>query len=293
MIPFTYYSERFLNCLAIEKNYSPHTILNYKIDLTEFDNFLTSLGGKDIKDIDYFVLRKFLGVLSEKNFNKRSLSRKISTLKSFFKFMMREGEIKSNPALSLIYPRMDKNLPKFLTEEDVVKILNVPGDSGVWSVRDKAILETFYSTGMRVAELVSLKKENVDLISGFAKVRGKGRKERLVPLGEPAVMILKKFFDLRTDSNQSVFINQRGGSLTDRGVRDIVERYIRKSALMFKVSPHVFRHSFATHLLNRGADLRCVQELLGHSSIATTQVYTHLTIDTLKAVYEKAHPRAS
>jgi len=207
--------------------------------------------------------------------------------------MMREGEVKSNPAVSLIYPRMDKNLPKFLTEAEVMKILNVPTDSGIWSMRDKAILEMFYSTGMRVAELVTLKKENVDIISGFAKVKGKGRKERLVPLGEPAIQSLKRFLDMRTDRNQSIFINQKGGTLTDRGVRDIVERYIRKSALNLKVSPHVFRHSFATHLLNRGADLRSVQELLGHSSIATTQVYTHLTIDTLKAVYDKAHPRAS
>jgi len=293
MIPFAYYSDRFLNYLVIEKNYSPLTIINYKVDLTEFGQFLITAGGKDIKDIDYFLLRKFLGVLSGKNFNKRTLSRKISTLKSFFKFMMREGEVKSNPAVSLIYPRMDKNLPKFLTEAEVMKILNVPTDSGIWSMRDKAILEMFYSTGMRVAELVTLKKENVDIISGFAKVKGKGRKERLVPLGEPAIQSLKRFLDMRTDRNQSIFINQKGGTLTDRGVRDIVERYIRKSALNLKVSPHVFRHSFATHLLNRGADLRSVQELLGHSSIATTQVYTHLTIDTLKAVYDKAHPRAS
>ena len=293
MIPFTYYSERFLNYLAIEKNYSPYTIVNYRIDLTEFDRFLTSQGGRDIKDIDYFVLRKFLGVLSEKNFNKRTLSRKISTLKSFFKFLMRESEVKSNPAVSLIYPRMDKNLPKYLTEEDVNRILSAHVGEGIWGLRDKAILEIFYSTGIRVAELVSLKKENVDLISGFIKVRGKGRKERLAPLGEPAIIALKKFLDLRTDANQSIFTNQRGGSLTDRGVRDIIERYIRKSALALKVSPHTFRHSFATHLLNHGADLRSVQELLGHSSIATTQVYTHLTLDTLKAVYDKAHPRAS
>jgi len=293
MIPFHYYSDRFLNYLTIEKNYSRHTILNYSIDLKEFGVFLGPTGVKDVKDIDYFLLRKFLGVLTGRNLNKRTLARKISTLKSFFKFLMREGEVASNPAASLIYPRMDKNLPKFLTEEEVVRMLDFSRGQDIWARRDKAILEMLYSTGIRVMELVGLRRENVDMISGFAKVRGKGRKERLVPLGEPALLALKDYMDLRTDKNQALLINQRGGALTDRGVRDILDRYIGKSALALKVSPHTFRHSFATHLLNRGADLRSVQELLGHSSIATTQIYTHLTIDTLKAVYDKAHPRAA
>lgn len=292
MIPFSYYSERFLNYLAIEKNYSPHTLTNYKIDLDDFTAFLDSQGNKDIKDIDYFILRKFLSVLSEKKLNKRSLSRKISTLKSFFKFLMREGEIKVNPASSLIYPRLDKKLPKFLTENEVKKVLEIPTGNDTMSLRDKAILEFLYSTGARVSEMVSLKKGDIDLISGIAKVKGKGRKERLLPLGEPAILVIKKYLDSRGDKNSSLFINKKSGSLTDRGVRNILNRYIKKAAMSLKVSPHIFRHSFATHLLNRGADLRSVQELLGHSSISTTQVYTHLTIDTLKKVYEKSHPRA-
>ncbi len=293
MVPFSYYSERFLNYLSIEKNYSPHTTINYRFDLNEFAAFLTAHGPADINQIDYFVLRKFLGILSERKLSKRTLARKISTLKSFFKFMLREGEVKNNPAASLIYPRRDKLLPKFLTENDVTRILEAPGESDIWGLRDKAILEMLYSTGVRVAELVGLRKEHVDIFSGFAKVRGKGRKERLVPLGEPAVNMLKRYLDQRTDNNQALFINQRGATLTDRGVRDIIERYIKRSALALSVSPHIFRHSFATHLLNHGADLRSVQELLGHASIATTQVYTHLTIDALRAVYEKAHPRAA
>ena len=292
MISFSHYIDRFLNYLNIEKNYSSHTINNYAADLREFGAFLESRGGKDIKRIDYFLLRKFLSVLSERKLNKRTLSRKISTMKSFFKFMLRESLIKSNPASSLIYPRLDKPLPNFLTEKEIGSMLKLPKGGELLVLRDKAILEFLYSTGARVSEMVLLKKENVDFISGIAKVRGKGRKERLLPLGEPAINSLKKYVDKRSDSNPSLFVNKRLGTLTDRGVRDIIYKYVKKAAIVSKVSPHTFRHSFATHLLDRGADLRSVQELLGHSSIATTQVYTHLTIDSLKSVYQKAHPRA-
>lgn len=292
MFPFSYYIEKFLNYITVEKNYSAHTHTNYKIDLREFHGFLQAQGGKDIKTIDYFLLRKFLRVLSEKNFKKRSLSRKISTLKSFFKFMVKEGEIKNNPAASLIYPRMEKALPKFLTEIDMKRILDFPHKNDLSGLRDKAILEFLYSTGARISELISLKKENIDLISGIVKVKGKGKKERLLPLGEPAIVSLKAYFDKRTDNNPSFILNKNSKSLTDRGVRNILNRHIKRTALLLKISPHIFRHSFATHLLNRGADLRSIQELLGHSSIATTQIYTHLTIDSLKHVYDKAHPRA-
>ena len=292
MIPFSHYIDKFVNYLTVEKNYSTHTINNYAADLREFGDFLESRGGKDIKRIDYFLLRKFLSVLSEKNLNKRTLSRKISTLKSFFKFMLRESLIKNNPASSLIYPRLDKPLPKFLTEKEVRSILRLPKGGELSSLRDRAILEFLYSTGARVSEMVSLKKENVDFIGGIAKVKGKGRKERLLPLGEPALNSLKKYLDKRSDSNPSLFINKRGGTLTDRGTRNVIYKYMRQATITLEVSPHTFRHSFATHLLDRGADLRSVQELLGHSSIATTQVYTHLTIDSLKSVYQKAHPRA-
>lgn len=292
MIPLSYYTDRFLNYITIEKNYSSHTAVNYRTDLGEFENFLNSLGGKDIKNIDYFLLRKFIGALNEKGLSKRSLSRKISTLKSFFKFIQREGKIESNPAVSLIYPRLDKPLPKFLTEKETKTILSLPEGQSLTSLRDRAILEFLYSTGARVSEMVSLKREELDLISGAVKVKGKGRKERLLVLGEPAVISLKEYLDKRKDENRALFVNKRGGTLTDRGVRVIICKYIKKAAIPLKVSPHTFRHSFATHLLNRGADLRCVQELLGHSSIATTQVYTHLTIDSLKKVYQKAHPRA-
>ena len=292
MIPFSYYIDKFINYINIEKNYSPHTLTGYKTDLGEFDSFLNSRPNSNIQKIDYFVLRKFLSTLAEKKLGKRSLSRKISTLKSFFKFLLREGIIKNNPATSLIYPRLSKPLPNFLTEKEVKNILDLPKNNDLLGLRDKAILELLYSTGARVMEVVSLKLDDVDLIGGIIKVKGKGRKERLLPLGEPAIISLKKYLDKRTDSNHSLFINKRKGTLTDRGLRNVVYNYIKKAALSLKVSPHTFRHSFATHLLNRGADLRSVQELLGHSSISTTQIYTHLTVASLKAVYMKAHPRA-
>lgn len=292
MIPFSHYIDRFLNYLSIEKNYSGHTVSNYAADLREFAKFLESRGGKDIKRIDYFLLRKFLSLLSEKKLNKRTLSRKISTLKSFFKFMLREGLVKSNPASSLIYPRLDKPLPNFLTEKEMQNMIKLPRGEELMSLRDRAILEFLYSTGARVSEMVTLKTASVDFISGMVKVKGKGRKERLLPLGEPAVNSLKRYIDKRCDNNPYLFVNKRGGVLSDRGVRGIIYKYVKKAATVSKVSPHTFRHSFATHLLNRGADLRSVQELLGHSSISTTQVYTHLTIDSLKSVYHKAHPRA-
>ena len=294
MIPFLYYADKFLNYITIERNYSEHTCLNYRLDLNEFSVFLEKAPTKDIdiKKIDYFVLRKFLSRLSEKNLKKRTVSRKISTLKSFFKFLLREGVIENNPASSLIYPKMEKNLPHFLTEKEVQTVLNKVLGDGLFDLRDKAILEFLYSTGSRVSEMVSLKVEDVDLIGGIVKVKGKGKKERLLPLGEPAIVAIKKYVDKRTDKNLYLFINRKEKRLSDRGVRDIINRYLKKAVLFLKISPHTFRHSFATHLLNKGADLRSVQELLGHSSIATTQVYTHLTIDSLKKVYEKTHPRA-
>ncbi|MCQ9205921.1 MAG: tyrosine recombinase XerC [Omnitrophica bacterium] len=292
MIPFSYYIDKFLNYLTIEKNYSSCTTANYKTDLCDFDVFLNSRGGKDIKDIDYFLLRKFLSVLSEKKLNKRTVSRKISTFKSFFKFISREGISSSNPAQSLIYPRLDKPLPKFLTEKEVIKLIESPKLKDLFGLRDRAIFEFLYSTGARVSEMVALKIEDIDLIGGMVKVKGKGRKERLLVLGEPAVISIKNYLDRRHDTNQALFINKRGGILTDRGVRFLLYKHIKKTAISLSVSPHTFRHSFATHLLNRGADLRSVQEFLGHSSIATTQIYTHLTIDSLKKVYQKAHPRA-
>lgn len=296
MIPLSYYTEKFLSYLEIEKNYSQHTLINYNHDLKDLEYFLSSLQKKNmaVTSIDYFILRKFLGTLSLKKLKKRTIARKISTLKSFFKFLMREGIVENNPATSLLYPKVGKDLPHFLTEEEINKVF-ISLDNNVndiFSLRDKALIEFLYSTGARVSEMVNLKKNDIDFIASVAKVKGKGRKERLLPLGDPAVHAIKNYIDYRDDRCPYLFINRRKTRLTDRGVRLIINKYISKLSVSLKVSPHTFRHSFATHLLNRGADLRSVQELLGHSSIATTQIYTHLTIDSLKKIYEQAHPRA-
>ncbi|MCF7875273.1 MAG: tyrosine recombinase XerC [Candidatus Omnitrophica bacterium] len=292
MIPYSYYIDKFLNYIEIEKNYSIHTCNNYRQDLEDFDKFLKSNQQMDIRDIDYFILRKFLSLLNKKKLNKRTISRKISTLKSFFKFLLREGVLTNNPALSLIYPRLDKPLPKFLTEAQVKKVLELPDKNKLLGLRDKAILEFLYSTGARVSEMVSLKRDELDLIGGVVKVSGKGKKERLLPLGEPAIESIRQYLLNRKDNQRALFLNKNNKPLKDRGVRFIISKYIKNAALSLDVSPHVFRHSFATHLINHGADLRSVQELLGHSSISTTQIYTHISLDSLKKIYQKTHPRA-
>jgi tyrosine recombinase XerC len=292
------YIEKFLRYLEIEKNYSPHTLLNYQADLEDFDNFLNS--GKEqraqdeteipLEKVDYLCLRKYLASLKERNLKSRSIARKLSCLRSFFKFLCRDGYLENNPALSLTTLKLDKHLPLFLTEEETVKLLEMPQGDSVRSLRDLAILETFYSTGMRISELVGLNVEDVDLIGGVAK--GKGKRERLLPVGEYALKAIKAYLDKREKKSSTLFLNKNGGRLTTRGVRDIVHKYIRIASLKQGISPHSLRHSFATHLLNRGADLRSVQELLGHVNLSTTQIYTHLTTEKLKSVYDRAHPRA-
>lgn len=287
------YIEKFIRYLEIEKNYSKHTVLNYHLDLENFKDFL---GDKPVENVDYLILRKYLALLKEKNFLPRTVGRKISTLRSFLKFLTREGFIKNNPILSISSPKQDKHLPSFLTEEDVKKLI----DSVVlekdkkeeFHLRDKAILEMFYSTGMRISEVVGTSISDIDFISGIVKVYGKGKKERIVPIGEHAMKAIRQYLDKRKKQSQAVFLNKNGSRLTDRGARDVVDKYLKLVSLKHGVSAHTLRHSFATHLLNRGADLRSVQELLGHANLSTTQVYTHLTTERLKNIYDKAHPRA-
>lgn len=281
--------EKFLRYLEIEKNYSKHTIVNYLHDLNQFQIFLGSL---PIEKVDYLGVRKYLAGLKEKNFDTRTVSRRMSTLRSFFKFLNREGYVKASPLSSVSSPKLDKYLPEFLTEEEVTRLIesSIPTDER--SLRDRSILETFYSTGIRISELVGLNVDDMDLISGTVKVRGKGKKERMVPIGDKAIASLRDYLDKRNKNSNAVFLNPSGARITDRGVRNIVKKYILLAGIKRGVSPHTLRHSFATHLLNRGADLRTVQELLGHVNLATTQIYTHLTTDRLKSVYDKAHPRA-
>ena len=283
------YIEKFIRYLEIEKNYSKHTILNYRLDLLGFKGFLADL---DLEKVDYLFLRKYLAQLKEKKLSNRSVNRHLSTLRSFFRFLNREGLLKTNPMVILSSPKQEKHLPLFLTEEEVSKLIEAALPKDERGLRDRAILETFYSTGIRISELAGLSIEDIDFIGGIVKVMGKGKKERLVPIGERAIASIRAYLDSRKKQADTLFLNKSKKRITTRGIRNIVRKYILNAGIRRGVSPHTLRHSFATHLLNRGADLRSVQELLGHANLSTTQIYTHLTTDRLKSVYDKAHPRA-
>jgi integrase/recombinase XerC len=286
------YAEKFLRYLEIEKNSSPHTALNYKTDLNRFERFLKD---KNIETVDYLFIRQFLADLRKSNLSRASIARILSALRSFFKFLVRENLIAINPVLAVSTPKKDKRLPKFMQEDEAARLLEAPG-KGIMGLRDKAIMETLYSTGMRVSELVGMNTENFDFIGGVIKVYGKGKKQRLTPVGRKASAAIQDYLqasqDMRSKDERPVFLNKNRKRLTDRSVRRIINLYIKKICYKENISPHTLRHSFATHLLNRGADLRSVQELLGHESLSTTQIYTHVSTDRMKEAYQKAHPRA-
>ncbi len=287
------YIDKFMNYLRVEKNASAHTITNYKVDLDIFKDFL---GDKEIGTVDHLGLRRFLAELRAKNYKKRTVARKLASLRSFFRFLFREGHIKKNPITAVLTPKLDKKLPVFLDTARIDRLLSTPTDKNIAGLRDRALLETLYSTGIRVSELVGLDLRDIDFISGVIKVLGKGAKERVVPIGEPALGAIRKYIDKRAgykvDDRDAVFLNKSGGRLTDSGVRRVLDKHVKVCGIIEKISPHSLRHSFATHLLDRGADLRSVQELLGHMNLSTTQIYTHITMERLKLVYDKAHPRA-
>ena len=287
------YIEKFKDYLSVEKNYSPHTVRNYLIDLREFSGFL---GDRDVLNTDYLTIRKFLAHMRGRDISKRSMARKLSSIRTFFRFLQRDGYIKSTPVGNIATPKLDKKLPVFLDEKSVTRLVTAPDTKTFRGARDRAILETLYASGIRVSELVGIDVPDVDLISGIVKVLGKGRKERLAPIGEAAVNALREYTEHRNlkswQDKKALFLSKSGKRLTDRSVRDIIEKYISALSMRENISPHTLRHSFATHLLNRGADLRSVQELLGHKNLSTTQIYTHVTTGQLKAVYDKAHPRA-
>ena len=286
------YIGKFLTYREIEKNVSSHTLLNYRIDLKQVRNFLE---GKDVQRIDRLDIRKYLASLKSKDLNKSSIARKLSCLRSFFRFLAREGYIDATPLEGISSPKLGKRLPIFLDVNKVAKFVESPDKSSILGLRDRAILETLYSTGMRVSEMVGLNIGQVDFIAGVVKVYGKGKKERLLPIGDKALRAIRSYLSHQPTKKKdtgALFLDRRKQRLTDEGVRKIFNKYIQKASLKEKVSPHTLRHSFATHLLDKGADLRSVQELLGHSSLSTTQIYTHVTTERLKSVYSKAHPRA-
>jgi len=284
--------EKFKKYLEAEKNSSSLTIKNYFIDLDQFLKFLKrDTGNTDIEEVTHATIRKFLSGMG--NFKKTSVSRKISCLRTFFKFLTREKIIASNPARFGYLPKKEQRLPYFLSIDETAKIIESP-DSSDAGIRDRAIMEILYATGMRVAELSGLDLSDIDVLSETVRVFGKGRKERVLPIGKSALESLGRYLEKRKKSNgdkKAAVLNAKGGRLTSRGIEAIIAKYAVQTGLK-KVTPHTFRHSFATHLLSNGADLKMVQELLGHASLSTTQIYTHITPERLKEIYNKAHPRA-
>lgn len=327
----------FLASLRVEKSASEHTIRSYQLDLGQFFAWLVTggrsvpvIGGKrtgrtrphdfapasaaidvdlsmsDLVKVNHLTIREFLAYLQRHEFSRRTVARKLSCLRSFFKYLCRLDLLKENPLVSVRTPKLEKKLPEFLHETEVEALLQLPDLTTPLGLRDKALLEVLYATGMRVSELVSLNLNTIDASDGWVVIRGKGRKERAVPVGSHALQAIgnyvvhgRQHLNLKASDadqrlpvgQQPLFLNKLGTRLTDRSVRRILNGYIDRLALLRKVSPHTIRHSFATHLLNHGADLRAVQDMLGHSSLSTTQIYTHVTKQRLRQEYLQAHPR--
>ena len=291
--------------LRHERNYSPHTLRNYLSDLAQFHEFLRErelcLGADEQvhpAKIDVHVIRSYLAALA-KDRKKSSIGRKLAALKKFFRYLVATHKIEKDPLFLIHSPKQEKPLPAFLSVDDAFQLLGAIKIKTGLDVRDRAMLEVFYSTGIRVSELVGLHWSDVDFQLGIIRVVGKGSKERIVPIGEIAMQALRDYsqelrkrWQLACNGETAVFLNNRGERITTRSVARIVEKHLKQAGIAIQMGPHGLRHSFATHLLNSGADLRVIQELLGHASLSTTQKYTHLNLDALTAVYDKAHPRA-
>ena len=327
---------QFLNYLQFERHFSTYTSRCYGADLRQFCQFLLGIPAEIMPDdielpgqvngngnghaaieqlpkVDTSAehsetlllnasaddVRNYLQFMRENNYSKATMARKLATLRSFFKFCNRRGMTANNPMITIRTPKQEKRLPKFMTEEQIVKLLATPRDGDLLGARDKAMLECMYSTGIRVSELVGLNLEDIDFAGSVIRVRGKGKKERLSPMGQTAIAAIQKYLAMRGGIVKDalptgpLFVNKHGQRLSTRSVRRKLDKYLIEAGLDPDISPHTLRHSFATHMLNHGADLRSVQELLGHQSLSTTQIYTHLTTSHIKQVYDAAHPRAN
>lgn len=284
--------DRYLAYIENDRNYSPQTLRAYRNDLGQYLSFLKGEVCTDLAGVTRLQLRKYLAFLKKKNPSKTTVARKLASIRSLYKFLCQHGILEYNPVEQIKTPKTDKKLPGFMSINDTEILLNQPDTGNLPGLRDKAIMETLYSTGMRVSELVGINIADVDFHSGVVKVLGKGRKERILPMGNHALNAIQSYLEKRNADNEALFLNKFHGRLTERSVARMIEKYMKKAAMHLRVSPHTFRHSFATHLLDNGADLRAVQEFLGHSSLSTTQIYTHVTTERLKQVYDKTHPRA-
>lgn len=322
--------EQFLNYLKFEKRFSEHTAKCYGADLAQFGNFLhqacdddvssdvvgaldppqggtaTAVAVQTAQSVDQLLLaadvneaRAYLAHLNGKGYSKATIARKLATLRSFYKFLVKTNRRSSNPLTAVRTPKQDKKLPRFLEYEEIKRLLETPPIETWLGARDRAILETLYSTGIRVSELVALNMDDVDFLGEIVHIRGKGKKERIAPISSSALQAIQHYMEFRNKRAQSntnfdtkvLFVNKHGHRLSTRSVRRKMDKYLKMAGLDPNISPHTLRHSFATHMLNNGADLRSVQELLGHQSLSTTQVYTHLTTRKLKEIYDQAHPR--
>lgn len=320
----------FLGYLKFEKHFSEHTAKCYGADLSQFTDFVVSkqsgqsgesgyshdvsgiAGGgtalavethvkldQMLLSVDVNNIRSYLALLNEQNYSKSTIARKLATLRSFYKFLVKRGIVTSNPVTAVRTPKQEKKLPKFLEFDQVKKLLETPPMDGWLGARDRAMLEVLYSTGIRVSELVALNMDDIDFLGEVVHIRGKGKKERITPVSSSALQIIQHYLEYRNKRAQNntnfdpkvLFVNKHGKRLSTRSVRRKMDKYLKMAGLDPSISPHTLRHSFATHMLNNGADLRSVQELLGHQSLSTTQVYTHLTTKKLKDVYESSHPR--
>lgn len=299
------FTDGFMAYLRVQKNASTHTIISYKHDLAQFEQFYRLHYGDEVieyRNITTPIIRHYLAELHAGKFERRSIARKIAALRSFCRYLCNWGYLEQNPFVGIKTPKLEKVLPKFLYPYEVEALLAAPDVNTSLGIRDRALLETLYATGIRVSELVGLNIDNLELDYGCLRVYGKGKKERIVVIGSIAIQSVHQYLNSSRlkllehnrgkPINNALFLNKLGTRLTDRSVRRIVDKYIEKVSLDKSISPHTLRHSFATHLLDNGADLRTVQELLGHVNLSTTQLYTHVTKEKLRSVYIKAHPRA-
>jgi integrase/recombinase XerC len=300
---------QFLEHLQYERNVSEHTLRNYQSDLEQFLDYLAPMHPKTGKrsapvltEIDHISIREWLSTLHNAQKKKASIARKLAALRTFFQFLVREGLLEVNPAKLVATPRLEKKLPVHLSIEEAIKFIETPDVTTDLGKRDRAMLELMYATGVRVAELTKLNLGHIDFKNRLIRVTGKRRKERIVPFGEPALDALRTYLDVRDKfldaapvslrEPEALFLNYQGTRITTRSVGRMVEKYIDIASGRYEISPHALRHSFATHLLDSGADLRDIQELLGHARLSTTQIYTHVSMEKLIQVYDKAHPKA-
>lgn len=293
------YLDRYVRHLKVERNLSPFTIRNYSSDILGFYAFLKREEIKSLISVDHSIIRNYLGQLLDNGTVRASISRKMSALRSFFRYLNNQGIIPDDPVSRVSGPKREKRLPSFLSTEEIISLLSAPDTSTPQGIRDLAILELMYASGLRISELSSLNTNSVEMETRQIRVWGKGSKERMVLMGQPAALVMEQYIKygreklLRQNVTDALFLNRYGKRIAERRIQYLIKKYAEKAGIKTRVHPHMLRHTFATHMLDGGADLRVVQELLGHSNLASTQVYTHVTRSQMRSRYLEAHPRSA